>query len=89
MNKIAEKIKSLIVSKSCFLLFDFNLSQFFRLEAFDTVVYLFNYIQFTSLAHNISLKNFFKAYYNNYQDVYTQNLSYLPIWGCKLSVYIP
>ena len=42
MNGITEKINSLIVSKACCLLFDFNLSQFFWPETFDTAVYLLN-----------------------------------------------
>ena len=67
MNSIAEKTNNLIVSKACCPLFDFNLGKFFWTEAFDTAVYLLNRTSSASLAHNIPLEEFLKAYHNNHQ----------------------
>ena len=89
MNGIAERTNGLIVSKARCLLFDSNLGQSFWPEAFDTAVYLLNRTPSASLAHNIPLEEFLKAYHNNHQVGYAQDLSHLRTWGCKVSVFIP
>ena len=66
INGIAEKTNSLIVSKARCLLFDSNLGQSFWPEAFDTAVYLLNRTLFASLAYDIPLEEFLKAYHNNH-----------------------
>ena len=40
------------------------------------------------MAYNIHLEEFFKAYHNNHQVGYAQDLSHLRTWGCKMSVFI-
>lgn len=90
MNGIAERTNGLIVNKACCPLFDSNLDQSFWTEAFDTAVYLPNRTPSASLAHNIPLEEFLKAYHNdNHQYGYAQDLNHLRTWGCKVSVHIP
>ena len=89
MNGIAERTNDLIVTKARCLLLDFSLSQYFWLEAFDTAVYLLNCLLSTSLDYNVSLEEFLKIYHNDYHYDYTQDLSHLRIWGCKVSTHIP
>ena len=89
MNEIAERTNGLIVTKARGLLLDSNLPQSFWPEVFDTTVYLLNRLLSTSLDYNVPFEEFLKAYYNNYQYGYTQDLSHLDIWGCKVSVHIP
>ena len=89
MNRIVKKTNSLIVTKARYLLFDSSLPQSFWPEAFETAVYLLNRLPSISLDYNVPLKEFLKAYHNNYQYNYTQDLSHLHIWGYKISVHIP
>ena len=39
--------------------------------------------------HNIPFEEFLKAYHNDYRYGYTQDLSHLRTWGCKVSAHIP
>ena len=88
INDIAERNNDLIITKAYFLLLDSNLSQLFWPKAFDIVVYLLKYISFIKLKHNISLENLLKVYHNDYDYSFSQDLSHLRIWNCKILVYI-
>ena len=88
INRITERINSLIVIKALCLLLNSNLHQFFWPETFDITVYFLNHLLATSLDYKISFKKFLKAYHNDYSYGYMQDFSHFHIWGYKVLVHI-